>query len=60
MNIPETPIAVELTHIKQDKIGNPVLTLSAPILPFNSGQVLQANIYNDMIIIAPVKPDTTN
>lgn len=54
MNIPENPIAVELTHITQDTIGNPVLTLSAPIIPFNPGQIMQAFIYDDQIIIIPM------
>lgn len=53
MNIPENPIAVELLRIK-DKSGNPVIELSAPIIPFRQNQIMQAFIYDDQIIIIPM------
>ena len=51
------PIAIELTHVK-DKSGNPVIELSAPVLPFKLGQLIQAYIYNDHIIITSALKDT--
>ena len=50
------PIAIEITHIK-DKIGNPVITLSSPVIPFVPGQLIHAVIYKDKIIITPKLPE---
>lgn len=59
MNISEKPIAVDIIHV-QDKIGNPVILLSTPVLPFSPGQQVYASIYNDKIIITPIIPEITD
>lgn len=51
----DDPIAVVLTHIKQDANGNPVIILPVgqPGLCYTPGQLMQASIYDGYIVIAP-------
>lgn len=53
----DNPIAIDLIRVKQDSFGNSVITLACPTLPFYPGQVLQANIYNDYIMIRAALPE---
>ena len=56
----EDPIAVSLTHITKDKFGNPALFISIPNFPLQIGQLVEADIYKDVIIIAAVPPNPAN
>lgn len=51
----DDPIAVILTHVKQDANGNPVIVLPVgqPELNYTPGQLMQASVYDGYIVIAP-------
>lgn len=57
MILKEKPIALEIAHVNaKDKSGNPIITLSAPIIPFTQGQIMYASIYDDKILMTPTLP----
>lgn len=59
-NLIDDPISVSITHITKDKFGNPILSIPIPDTKFLIGQLVQADIYEDYIIIAPVPPKSAN
>lgn len=54
------PIAISITHITKDKFGNPTLLIPIPETKFHIGQLVQADIYEDIIIIAAVPNKPAN
>ena len=54
------PIAVNFTEVRENSDGSPSIVITYPNLHFQPGQLMEAAVYRDCIVITPISPQMTH